>query len=415
MGIDGTAKHGWVKVAAVSAVAIFAFALLTNTLIPAMSATAQTTDDASARVAKNKQYLAEADVLFGQQFAEERKILDNERAKENATSEQDRQVLDQQIAESTQKIEQIQTQIRAIEKLNQALFVVPPDLENKLYSTERELFEKYLDKNSPTYIVDNPVALVRADFLNRIIVIGVNTDKIAPDRSNIPTETSVNGLPVHLKFAKLELVSCTPYQNTGVCRPVIGGVWTAQQTKVNDLNTIGYAATRGGTSGVVIAGHTAGAIGNIMIQPGSDSTKRIGVVSSGICQGGNTCDFAFVNMDSGISVSNDLFITPSNVLWHVNAKRADSGQTLGTLVAKSGLGTAYTSGQIISNSGTVNYNEASFNAAHGDSGAPVFRSNGTGTAELFGMVFAIFGTNDTLYFPQDFIEQTIGAVATVSP
>lgn len=400
-------------------VATFSLVLLTSMALQSPQVAAQTSQDSEAadRIAKNKQYLREADVLFGQKFAEEKKIMDNEKAKESTTSEQERQILDQKIAESKQKMEQIQQQIDALEKLNQALFAMDPALERKIYSTQKHLIDKYVIKDSGSYIGENPVEAVEAELLTRSITISVNPDKVAPDGSNLPTESNIEGIPVQIKYSKLELVGCTPYSNTGVCRPVIGGVSTSEQNTLTP-NTIGYKATWNGFVGFVTAGHTAQGVGKALVQPHNDATKRVGAVPSGaptaICQSGLTCDFAFVKADSGISVDDDLFITPSNSLWDINLKRADSGQTVGTLVAKSGVGSSYTSGQIVENNPSLNYNRASFNAVGGDSGSPVFRSSGTATAELFGMVFAINGSNNTYYFPQDLIQTVIGATASTT-
>ncbi|HEX7033522.1 MAG TPA: hypothetical protein VF172_11030 [Nitrososphaera sp.] len=163
-------------------------------------------------------------------------------------------------------------------------------------------------------------------------------------------------------------------------------------------------------------------MGTVLVQPHDDASATVGVVPTGgyckipIVGAGHTCDFAFVAVDSGISVNDDIFVTPSNSMRDISGKRSDAGQLEGTFVAKSGAGSSYTSGEIIENDSDVNYNRADFNAVPGDSGAPVYEwvNAGTGNAELFGMVYGRGDDNNTYYHPQDFIASQIGAVASTS-
>jgi hypothetical protein len=166
---------------------------------------------AADRVAKNRLYLQQANILINQMYGERKNMKAAYDARENATSSSEQAALDQQMAASNQTIDRILQNIHDIEKLNQALFVPPPDIEQKLFSGQKELMQKYINKTSPSYVPNNPVALVDTDLLNRTLVIWVNPDKIAPDRSNIPTETCINGIPVQIKYGKIELVDYYPY------------------------------------------------------------------------------------------------------------------------------------------------------------------------------------------------------------
>jgi hypothetical protein len=137
-------------------------------------------------------------------FGQEKNMKAAYDAKENATASE-QAALDSQIAASNQTIDRILQNIHDIEKLNQALFVPPPDVEQKLFSGQKELMQKYLNKTSPIYIPNNPVELVDTDLLNRTLEIWVNPDKVAQDQSNLPTETCLNGIPVQIKYGKMEL------------------------------------------------------------------------------------------------------------------------------------------------------------------------------------------------------------------
>jgi hypothetical protein len=386
--------------------------ILPNATWTAPNAKAQTATDsidssAADRIALNKQYLHQATELFNQQAAEENNIKNIEKAKENATASE-QAVLDQNITTSIQKIEQIQQQVQDLEKLNQALFVLPSDIEKNSNSADDYLVQKYVKKTSPYYVPNNPVVVVDPDLLNRTIVLVVNPDKIASDKSNLPSETSINGIPIHIRYGKIQLADCNPYDNKeGVCRPVIGGISTSQQSlSPNSLNTIGYAATwKDGSVGFVIAGHSAGAVGNVMVQPYDQPTDRIGVVKD-MCTG---FDCAFVSVDSGIGASNDIFVTNQNLLWQINGKLAAAYQSPGMFIAKTGATSGYNSGQILNCNNnnyyqTNGYCEASFDVEPGDSGGPAYASSGYATATLYGMVFSRIDPTHGLYETPDQIE-----------
>ncbi|MEP0825649.1 MAG: hypothetical protein HRF40_09195 [Nitrososphaera sp.] len=410
-------------VAFISAVAVFSLVLLTSVAMPSMVAAQNNQDEAAERLTKNKQYLGEANVLFAKQSEESRKIAEYEKAKENASSEQEKQELERKIQASEEKWNELQQQIREIEKLNQALFVVKPELEKKLYSIEKDLIEKYLDHTSESYVGENPVETVGVKKLTRSIYIVVNPEEVAPDGSNLPTEKSIDGIPVEIRYGKIELASCDPHTWDGVCRPIWGGVSAAEQNTLS-LNTIGYKAVRSGATGFVMAGHSAVGEGKVIVQPHDDSTKRVGVVPTGlpsaICRDASSaynCDFAFVDADSGIGVENKIFVSPLETVRTVTSKTNDSGQTEGTFVHKSGAGGGHTTGQITENSPNFNYNRADFSAENGDSGAPVWTTPSASTANLFGIMTAIDTSvfpNEALYFPQDWIELNINAEASTS-
>lgn len=199
------------KAALISATVIFSLVLLINVapqspLVTAAEVSQRVGEQTAERIAKNEQYLADLDALLGAMFAEERKINDYEQQLENASSEQQRQDIEEKIQESRDKIAEILEQINSVEKLNQALFVVDPALESKIYSVEKDLADKYVFEDSGKYIGENPVESVEADMLNRTVVILVNPDKVVPDGSNLPTEKNIDGIPIQIRYGKFELI-----------------------------------------------------------------------------------------------------------------------------------------------------------------------------------------------------------------
>lgn len=340
-----------------------------------------TQQDAASRVAQNKEYLAKAQIAF-----------------QRLQTETD-----------PAEIDRLQNEIRTLEQLNMKLYAIEPQLEKRLYAAEKLLIDKYTNVNSTSYVGDNPVDTVFADLLTRSIVLFVNPDKVVP--SNLPTESAVDGFPVRVEYGKTEETACVNNSRTEECRPLIGGISVSEQTKAPDLNTLGYKATRSGALGFVIAGHTAVAPLKYIVQPHTASTKIVGQVQAICWSGYATCDgdFAWARASTGISVDDDIF-KGNGQTYDISSKRADSGQTVGTFVIKSGAGSGNTLGEVASNSPNNNYNLAKIPVTGGDSGSPIFWESG-GNADLFGIITAKVGADYAKYWPQDYIETKIGAIA----
>lgn len=375
-------------------------------------------DDTSQRVSKNNEYMTQAKVIFQQQMLEEENLAMYKQERANASSEEQRQDLDSKIKESEEKLKAIHEEFQKIQTLNVALFALTPDVEEKLYSVEKFLIDKYMDDASDSYKAGNPVVVIDSFPLTRSIKITLDTAKISTDGSNIPNERNIDGIPIEIAYGKPVEVGCTPDNRlTGVCRPVLGGVSTAEKDSVpsNSKNTIGYKALKGGVLGFVMAGHSAVGSGKIIVQPYNDATKRVGVVGTGaFCLNGFVCDFAWVDIDSGISVQDDIYTTCYTCRYDIGSKYAESSQTPGLLVTKAGVGLGVTMGQITSNSPNNHYILTDMDAAGGDSGAPVFQNSGV-IATLYGIVFSATGDfKNTYYFPQDYVEAQIGAVASLT-
>jgi hypothetical protein len=366
-------------------------------------ATAQENDTAT-RVAKNKQYLGEAQAAFEKIELEQNKIAEYQKQKNSSQNEQEKQDLEKKIQASLAEIDSFQKLIKELEQLNIKLFEVEPELKQRLYSAEKVFLDKYLDSSSISYVDDNPVELVFADLLRRSIVVMVNPDKMAA--GGMPIEVTVDSVPVIIEYGKVEDVSCTPDSRTGVCRPLIGGVSVAEQNTLT-LNTLGYKAYKGSLLGFVMAGHSAVGLDKVIVQPHNDATKSVGVVKEYRNGGINDGDFAWVRTYTGIGVDNQIYQGSGVSNFNIVGKTADSSQTVGSWVTKSGAATGNTLGQVTSNSPNNNYNLASNSISGGDSGSPIF-SLTAGNANLYGMIAKQAGSY-ALYYPWDYINSQIGA------
>lgn len=409
------------RIAAMSAGVVLSIVLLGTPTLPSMLASQGTPEvDTAARVALNDKYMAEAQEAFAEQLLEEEKLFNYTDQRQKAVSEEEKRDLDTKIQESMERLSLIDKEFQRIEQLNIELFKLPPEIEDKLYSVEKSLIDRYLDRTSKNYVGENPVVVIDTFPLTASITMRIDPDKVASDGSNVPVETNIEGIPIKVEHGKPVEISCTPDNPlNGVCRPVLGGVSTSEQQNAipgTSKNTIGYKATKGGQNGFVMAGHSAVGPGKIIVQPYRDFEKRVGVVpsSGAFCYSGFTCDFAWVDLDSGISIQDDIYTTCYTCRYDIAYKDPESSQQPGNLIKKAGVGLGVTQGQITSNSPNNHYILTDMNAAAGDSGAPAFWNTGV-IARLQGVVFsATQDFQNTYYFPQDWVQSQIGAVASTT-
>lgn len=163
-------------------------------------------EDAAARVAKNKEIMAEAQSAFSKSMEEESKIFAYEEEKKNSSDELVIRDLNVKIQAGKAEIERLEKRLRELEQENIMLYQVEPALERRLYVAEKLLMDKYSDPSSGSYVGDNPVEWVHVDLLARTIVIMVNPDQVTPGGSNIPREAEIDGFPVNIEFGKFELI-----------------------------------------------------------------------------------------------------------------------------------------------------------------------------------------------------------------
>ena len=380
-------------------------------------ATAQSTqdDDTALRVAKNKQYLAEAGAAYEQVDKYLAKVTEYKKQKENAKSEQEKQDLDKKIQASLAEIDKLEKLIDELQQLNWKLYEMDPELKERLLSAQKVLFDKYENTGSPTYVGDNSVEWVSADHLRRHIVLFINPDKEATGFA-MPTETSVNGIPVVIDYGKIQLISCVNNDNQDECDPLVGGISIADSNDVPDLNTLGYKAFRNGVEGFVMPSHSADGVGSDIVQPGDDANRIVGEVvvhcgSDPNCSG----DVAFV--DTNMDIVNEIFGT--TITRTIVDKTAGENQTIGTFVKKMGAATGGSLHEITYHyPGSIRINAKLINGnfGGGDSGSPVF--TGTSNVNLYGMVYGKASAPDgriwAKYHPQDYIEQQTGAVPSLT-
>ena len=365
------------------------------------------------RVAKNEQYLAEAGAAYEQVDKYLAKVTEYKKQKENAKSKQEKQDLDKKIQASLAEIDRLEKLIDELQQLNWKLYEMDPELKERLLSAQKVLFDKYENTGSPTYVGDNSVEWVSADHLRRHIVLFINPDKATGFA--VPTETSVNGIPVVIDYGKIQLISCVNNDNQDECDPLVGGISIADSNRVPDLNTLGYKAFRNGVEGFVMAGHGADGVGSDIVQPGDDANRIVGEVVVH-CNSDPNCfgDMAFV--DTNMDIVNEIF--GSTITRTIVDKTAGQNQTLGTFVKKLGAATGGSLHEI-----TYHYPGSTLILAKlingylggGDSGSPVF--TGTSNVNLYGMVYGKGESSSGIwakYHPQDYIEQQIGAVPSLT-
>lgn len=216
-----------------------------------------------------------------------------------------------------------------------------------------------------------------------------------------------NDLTLKLELGSFEKISCSARDDD--CRPLIGGLTVANEDETGDdhLGTLGYKAKVGSTVGFVITGHQAGAQGKDIIQPHDDVTEIVGEVD--VHQENSDCDCAFVDVDGGISVNNEIYKSSNNV-YTITGEVPESSQTVNSWVYKSGARTAVTLGEIKG----FNDDDVLLYIYHGkgDSGSPVFDITSGDDVDLYGMIHSGV-INPALSWAQyhtwDHIENEIGA------
>lgn len=324
-----------------------------------------------------------------------------------------------EVTQRQAKIADLWQEIDRLEKLNIESYNVDPETESKLYQAEKNLLEKYVFTNSENYVGKNyPIVDISVNLKHKSIVILLDRDEIITSDMTVYSiqklmeenvrEAIGENLPIEVEYGKLTSIACNA--RTDACRPVIGGITVGVQS-ANSLNTLSYKATKGTDTGFVMAGHSAQGINKIIVQPHNDSTKRVGTVTA-YCNTLNTCDFAFVKADAGISVDPTIYKS-SGLTYTITGKTQDASQSVGTFVTKSGAGTAVTIGDITENSPNKFYNKVNIYIGGGDSGSPVF--TGSSNVNLYGEFYAAetSGTPQVQiarYYPWDYIQTKIGAI-----
>lgn len=347
-----------------------------------------------------------------QSSALEKQISDLKAANASGNNEKIQQ-LQQQIDANNNKRQSLVQELDHIQNESRALFQVDPATKKKLDNASTVLYEKYLNRKSPTYVGENPVQEIIANYEYKDLFVSFDPDKTinnpAGDQSQaiIADIKKVAGdIPLDISYAKIKPIQCST--RTAPCSPLVAGV-SAQTSGNSNKCTEGYQATDiNGNPGFIMAGHCS-VYNGAVYQPatGFTGSRQVGQITQ-ICYDTSnppSCDFAFAK--ASVSMSTWIFIDGSS--WYVMYdKTPQSNQSPGTIVLLSGYGSnAVISGTLIGfDSG--HHAQVSMAAKGGDSGAPVFENIDGTNVHMFGEAYASDGTTYTYYFPEDFIKSTLG-------
>ncbi|MGI0008493.1 MAG: hypothetical protein ACRD92_02625 [Nitrosopumilaceae archaeon] len=377
-------------------------------------------------------YFAQARVVFDEiQKLEAQKGVDNDtmsdltnkiaKTQDNTVEkinlEKELQDLQALVDAKNKRVTALYDELDHFEQLNIAAFKVDDVTRQKFEKAENAIIDTYLNENSTNYIGDNPVETVFAHTKNRNIVIlvdpeeitkkGINIVSLKTDFENSIKTTVGEDIAVDIQFGKFHDLACSARDSA--CRPLVGGVTVAKKS-VNTLNTLGYKASKTGEgTGFVIAGHTAQNLDAAIVQPHTDNTKQVGIVRA--WKWDSNCDCAYVKVDTGITVNNEIYKS-SNLVYSITGKTADASQTVGSWAYKSGARTAVTLGQIVGNLPGNVYNLIEIYHGQGDSGSPVFKITSGDNVSLYGMIYSGIvnpGIGYAKYHPWDHIQSQIGA------
>jgi len=305
--------------------------------------------------------------------------------------------LQREINSKTSQIDFLHSEIDRLERLNMESFKVDDDTEAMLKASLETIDGKY---NTHAGFHS---ALI--DFQDEALIIfvhpgsGLTHEQFERD-VNCETAISVNE-------GSHGPVSCPT--NDGTCsNPLYAGVEVKRHGDPGGPGTLGYYATHSnGARGFVVAGHVADFDGALITQP--ENGRTIGQVTEHCGQSASSCDGAFVDLNGGETGSNRIYKSGYSY-YTVIGETPDSGQTLGTFVKKSGIGSGVTYGTIAGNLESYNYNTISFNSnnwvSSGDSGSPVFKHTNprSNNVYLYGMLVGGAGSGQYgLYHPQDYL------------
>lgn len=178
-----------------------------------------------------------------------------------------------------------------------------------------------------------------------------------------------------------------------------GGGYPIVSTNNSGTSTIGFAATRSGVKGFVIAGHAGDFTGETF----KSGTTTLGSVTKTAFYNNTTADAAFVKANTGVTPS--YILKNGGSIWGVST----TNMPVNTTVHKYGKSTLLTSGKILSTNVTIvaggktikNCCSANYSSASGDSGCPVmfFDGNYGGSKyRLLGIHSSASNTGNTRYF-----------------
>jgi hypothetical protein len=254
-----------------------------------------------------------------------------------------------------------------------------------LYRKLHDLYEATRVQVDKQYSYPNgPVIAYGYDALGSVVV-GIYENETIDGKmmdeihSAIASEAKTQGIDdVPVIFCR-EPMARLDLGRSDVWRPIIGGVQVG-----NSLGalTSGFAATRGGQSGFVTAGHV-GNVGTTVYQP--DLSYPVGTVT--VSSLGTSSDSAFVAYSN---VAGQIFESSASQPWVYGT----TDPYVGLGVTMSGITNGVSTGTVIRETSLYNSffgksipNQwyADFSSSSGDSGAPVYFKDSSSHIQLVGI------------------------------
>lgn len=324
----------------------------------------------------------------------------------NKLSSEVRSTVEKRIVEKKADNKRLLEKVAELEQLNIKSYQLDPESKQKFVSAEQKLKDKYLNKDSETYVGENGVGDIYINAKQRQIVVLLDIskellgDNPASEVASIISEikATVNDVDVKVEFGKVIDTACTT--RTSTCNPSKGGVQIERQNSGGSGSTMSFKATHGTHgNGFVVAGHEAVAVNNNIVQP------KNGVVFGTVkVMGTSTCDCAFVKLATGKSVDNTIWAPEVGSTYPIASRVGSGAHVPGTFLNLSGVGSGVKYGDIVDGGST--WGRINISTVTGDSGAPLYKPLVSGSADLYGMTHASTGST-SLYEPWHHIKSNL--------
>jgi len=135
------------------------------------------------------------------------------KAEDAAGNEQKIKQLLEQIDRNEKKWQSLWVELDEIQEKSQALFKVDPATKKKLDDAQTVLYNMYLNKTSPTYVGDNPVLEISANYECKNLFVAFDPDETinnpAGDKSKAiiaEMKKVVGDIPLDVNYFKMELI-----------------------------------------------------------------------------------------------------------------------------------------------------------------------------------------------------------------
>lgn len=373
----------------------------------------------NAQVTKDHNYyLQQYITLHGQldQIITQTSDMEKQMSDLKATNAQSNAVkisqLQQQIDENKSKRQSMINELDHIQDESRALFQVDPVTKKKLDDAQAILAQMYLNRTSETYVGDNPIQEIMANYEYKNLWISFDPDKTINSPTGDGSQTIIaniqkvsGNIPLSVDYTKIEPVYCTT--RTQQCSPLIAGTNVQASGKTFDCSEGYQANDNTGATGFIMAGHCA-YNGNTVSQPPPSypGTRQVGTVTL-LCNDNDvTCDFAFVKATASMST---WIFKDGNSFYVMYDKTPQSSQHPGDIVIKSGITSNIQTGTVTSYDPTTHLTKAQIYTIGGDSGAPIFKDIDGTNEHMYGVT--VTHTTDNVYgfyYAPDYVKTKLG-------